>query len=136
MLNFYQKIMKKIITIIITLTIFFSTINISFAERTYNEWYIEQLLDLNIWIEEYDLTLAHITQIYFSDVNTQNLFEEFKRTSYLLNEEIIKSYREWKFDYYQVNWIISNQKKFIYHINRLFYYISIKEQNSNYIVPN
>lgn len=125
--------MKKFISIIITLTVFFSTINITFAEKMYSEWYIERILDLNVWIEEYDLALAHIDQMYFRDYNTQMLFEEYKNASLLLNQEIIRKYREWEFEYYQINWIISNQKKFIYHINKLFYYISIKEQNPNYI---
>lgn len=119
--------MKKIIVFIITFTIFFSTINNSFAENTFSEWYIEKLLDLNVWIEEYDLNLARIDQIYFRNYETQNLFEEYKNTSLLLNDEIIKKYREGKFWYYQINWIISNQKKFIYHINKLFYNLSIKE---------
>jgi hypothetical protein len=117
--------MKKIILLIISTTLFFSTINNAFATKTYSEWYIEKFLDLNIWIEEYDLNLAHIEEIYFRDYNSQMLFEEFKRTSNLLNDE-------WDFEYYQVNWIISNQKKFIYHINRLFYYISFKESNPYY----
>jgi len=124
--------MKKIITTIITLSIFFSTNNISFAK----EWYIEQILDLNVWIEEYDLALEHIDYIFFRDPNTQALFNEYKNSVALINQEIIRKYANKEFEYYQINWIISNQKQFIYHINKLFYYISIKEEGNNYIETN
>lgn len=124
--------MKKITLLIITLTIFFSTINNSFAEKQYSEWYIEKILDLNIWIEEYDLKLANIEQMYFRDYNTQMLFDAYKNSTTLLSKEIIKKYRAWNFEYYQVNGIISNQKLFIYHINKLFYYINLKEQYPHY----
>ena len=46
---------------------------------------------------------------------------------------IIKKYRTWKIDYYAIKWIITNQKKFVYHTNRLFHYLSIKEQHPEYI---
>lgn len=123
--------MKKFILLIITFTIFFSTLNNSFATNQYSEWYIERLLDLNVWIEEYDLTLAHINQMYFDDYQTQALFDEYKNTTLKLNKEILKRYREWNFHYYQVNWIILNQKLFIFHINKLFYYISLKNEYPN-----
>ena len=121
--------MKKILFSFLTsfFIIFIST-------NTYaSEWYIENLLDLNIWIEEYDLELSYIDKIYFINSNTKEIFDNFKVANRLLKDEIIKKYRAWEFDYYQVKWIITNQKMFVFHINRLSHYLSIKEQNHRYL---
>lgn len=125
--------MKKLSLIIILLSLLFANINYSYSSsnQEYSEWYIEKLLDLRVWIEEYDLTLWWIEQMYFSDSNTQALFNEYKNTILLLNKEIISKYINNEFSYSQINWIISNQKMFVYHINKLFYNISLKDYYPN-----
>ena len=120
--------MKKFSTIIITLICFFSIVNKSFAW----EWYIEELLDINYWIEEYELELQNLEFIYFLDENKNIMFNEFNKINELLKKEIIKKYKNKKFNYYQTKWIIWSYKKFIYYTNRLFYYISLKEKKYNY----
>lgn len=120
--------MKKFSTIIITLICFFSIVNKSFAW----EWYIEELLDINYWIEEYELELQNLEFIYFLDENKNIMFNEFNKINELLKKEIITKYKNKKFNYYQTKWIIWSYKKFIYYTNRLFYYISLKEKKYNY----
>ena len=120
--------MKNILKIIIALITFFSTINTTFA----SEWYIEQILDLNYWIEEYNLELSDLDNISFRDQTTNEMFEEFKRMNTLLKGEIIYKYRNNEFDFYQTSWIVSSHKKFVYNTNKLFYYISLKEEGYNY----
>jgi len=116
--------MKKFILHIIVVISFFSIANTSFAD----EWYIEKLLDLNYWIEEYSLQLPSFNTLYFKDSNTQNMFKELDHINELLKQEIMKKYRSWEFDYYQVNGIVSSHKNFVYYSNKLFYYISLKDQ--------
>ena len=120
--------MKNFSKLIITLICFFSIANNTFA----SEWYIEQLLDLNYWIEEYDLELANLDYIYFTDEITNEMFTEFRKINELLKWEIISKYRSNEFDFYKTNGIISSHKKFVYYTNRLFYYISLKEQRQDY----
>jgi len=45
--------------------------------------------------------------------------------------EITRLYRNEDIDYNKMNWIISNYNKFIYHINKYFYYEYLSEI-SNY----
>lgn len=120
--------MKKLTLLIIFLTIFFANIKYSNAS---SYWYIGELLDLKVWIEEYDLTLGWIENMYFSNYNTQLLFNEYQDKVLLLNQVIIEKYRNEEFSYYQVNWIITTQKNFVYHINKLFYNIQLKDYYPN-----
>lgn len=120
--------MNKITTFIITMIIFFSSIYITNAE----EWYIEKLLDINYWVEKYELDLAEIDYYNFKSDKYNYIYKELKRIDSILKEDIIKKYRSWEYNYYQVNWIIKNYNDFIYHNNMFFYYIKLKEQNNNY----
>ena len=120
--------MKNILVYILAIFSLLSISNNSFA----SEWYVEQLLDINIWIEEYDLELANMDIMYFRDYRMQEKFHDFQEINQILKSEIINKYRTWDFDYYQTKWIITNHKNFVYYVNELFYYISIKETSPYY----
>ena len=116
--------MEKIIKMIIWSLIVFSTINFTNA----SEWYIEKLLQINSWVEAFDIELAEIDYYSFTDKQLQNTYEEFIRTANLLKNEIIRKYENREFSYYQTKWIITNYKKFVYFTNQIFYYLSLREQ--------
>lgn len=117
--------MKKLIAIIIAISSFFS---ISFITNA-NEWYLEKVMDLNYGPEEYKLNLEFnkIWYIYFYDSQTNQMYNDFVNANEILKDEIMKKYRSWEIDYYTANWIVSNFNKYIYHSNKVFNYISIKE---------
>lgn len=120
--------MKKTINIILWLSIIVSSISTSFAE----EWYIEKLLDLNYWVEEYKLNLSNLDYIHFWEEKYNKIYNKLKNIDSILKNEFIKKYRNLEYEYYQTNWIISNYNDFIYHTNQFFYFLKIKEYNSNY----
>lgn len=124
--------MNKIIKVIITLTIIFSSLSTTFAE----EWYIENLFDLNYWIEEMDLDLHEIKYIYFKNEKYNRLYREIKTVDSLLKNGFMKNYRNWTYNYYKMNWIVSSYNKFIYNTNQFFFFIKLKEKNSNYSEAN
>jgi hypothetical protein len=120
--------MKKIILFIITLSFIFSSLSNTFAE----EWYIERLLDLNYWIEQYDIELSNINYIHFNDEKYNRIYNELKTVDSILKNEFMKKYRSWEYWNYQTNWIIKNYNNFIYYTNKFFYFLKLKEQNPNY----
>lgn len=120
--------MKKIINIIITLSIFFSSMDYTFAE----EWYLEKLLDLNYWVEEHSIELAKMDSVSFNNPEFNKVYNELQNIDRVLKDEFIKKYRNWEYTYYQVNWIVTNYKNFVYHANKLFYMLKIEENNPNY----
>ncbi len=120
--------MKNLVYIILSIFTFFSISNITSANK---EWYIEKILDLNYWIEEYKIQINDIDYIYFYDEESQKLYDNFRSADKLLKDEIIRLYRDWKIDYYKMNWITQNYNLFIYHTNKMFKYISLKEVRSN-----
>ena len=125
--------MKKILQIsTITILLFFWVNNNTLALEWYSEGYIEKLLDINYWVEEYDLELISVKEVYFYTPEFKKMFEEFKKVDRVLKKEIITNYRNGNFDYYQANNIVSNYKNFVYHTNKLFYYVSIKESTPNF----
>ena len=83
-------------------------------------------------MEKYDLELANMDTMYFKNPQTQELHNEFKRVNRILKSQIISKYRSWEFNYYQTKWIITNHKNFVYYVNELFYYMSMKETTRYY----
>ncbi len=117
--------MKKLVYIILSIFLFFSIVSISSAEN--KEWYIEKLLDLSYWIEDYKFQINDINYVYFYDSKSQKMYDNFRTAEQILKDELMKMYREWNIDYYKMNWIITNYNLFVYHTNKLFSYLSIKE---------
>ncbi len=121
--------MKKIILAIILFTFFFTNFYITFAE----EWYIEKLLDLNYWVEQKKLDLSKIDYISFQSSKYNYIYEQIIISDSTLREWFMKKYRNWDFEYYQTNWIITNYNNFVYYTNQFFFYLKIKEQNNNFV---
>jgi len=127
--------MKKLVYIIITIITFFSIYNQSNANYYWNEnieWYLEKILDLSYWIEEYNFQINEIDNVIFSDKNSQILYNNFRNAERLLKNEFLRKYRNWEIEYYTMNWIIQNFNLFVYHSNKMFYYISIKETRNDF----
>jgi hypothetical protein len=123
---------KKIISLIITFFIFFSSLNNTFA----NEWFIEKLLDINYWVEEYNLNLINLNYINFNNPKYNNIYNELKNADSILRNEFMKKYRNWEYEYYQTNWIIINYNNFIYYTNKYLYYTKISESPNDYTELN
>lgn len=118
--------MKKIIASIIVLISVFSIYSPTFAN---DQPIFERLLDLNYWVEEYDLQLARLDEIHFRDNNLNLLHDEFQVANEKIKKEIIQFYREGKFNYYQTQGIIRAQKNFVYYTNQIFVHMRYKEIN-------
>ncbi len=116
--------MRKFIKIIITFFIFISTTITINA----NEWYIERLLQINSWVEAFDIELASIDKYHFKNTSLRNTYLELIKVASLLKDEIIKKYKNDEFEYYQTKWIIENYKKFIYYSNQIFYFLKLREK--------
>lgn len=123
--------MRKIFNIIISFIVFsiFSFTNAS-------EWLLEQNLDLNYWPESFELSLSTIFNYKFNNKNNQNTFINFQYLNNALRENLIKANQEWKFSSNKINWLVREYNLFVYHTNKLFEYISIKEKNPKYSDTN
>lgn len=119
--------MRKIFSIIISFIVF-STF--SFANAS--EWLLEQNLDLNYWPESFELRLTTVWNYNFKNKNNQNTFTNFQYLNNALRENMIKANQEWKFSSNKINWLVREYNLFVYHTNKLFEYISIKEKKPKY----
>jgi hypothetical protein len=126
--------MKKLVLTIITIFVFFSIVNYSnawYSQEKNIEWYMEKILDLNYGIEEYKFQVNEIRYVYFYNKNSQNLYDSFRSTEQALKEEFLRKYKNNEIDYYTMNGIVKNFNLFVYHSNKMFEYLSMKEY-SNY----
>ncbi len=106
---------------------FFSIPSSTFSE----EGRIEEILDMWTYIEETELNLENLDEYSFKDTETKYAYNSLKNATNLLKAEIIRNHRKWNFDYYQIKWIVTNYKNFIYYSNKYFYFKKQKE-----IYPN
>lgn len=121
--------MKKFIASIIVLI---SIISIQSPVFASNQPIFERLLDLNHGIEEYDLQLAHLDEMYFYDNNLNKMHREFEQANENIKKEIIMYYRQGRFTNYQTQGIVRAQKNFVYYTNQIFVHMKYKELDSNY----
>jgi hypothetical protein len=121
--------MKKIIASIIVLISIISIQTPTFAS---NEPIFERLLDLNHGIEEYDLQLAHLDEMYFFDQNLNNMHSEFQKANENIKKEIIMYYRQGRFTNYQTQGIVRAHKNFVYYTNQIFTHMRYKELDPHY----
>ncbi len=119
--------MWKITLCIVTFFMFFSIANITKVSSAS----IESILDLNFWFEDRQLNLDEINYYSYNSSYKNQMLNNFTRADKLLRQELTRLYRNWEINYNQMNWVISRYNKFIYHINRYFYYEYLKE-NYNY----
>ena len=118
--------MKKFISFIIITIISFSSASSTFGMET--EGFIERTLQLRTWVEWFNIERAQIDDFNFISPTINSVYTEFKRADRILRDEIMKQYAEWNLEYYQINWMIKNHGKFVYHTNKLFMYLSMKEK--------
>lgn len=117
--------MKKFIISIIVLVASFSIPNGVFA--MWNGGYLEDLLEIPSGVEAFDISLAELDTHYFQTAAIQNVYNNFASVDRVLRDELINKYRNGDFEYYQMQGIIKNYKDFVYHTNKLFQYLSIKD---------
>lgn len=116
--------MWKITICILTFFLFFSIANVTKASNIA----IENILDLNFWFEDRQLNLKEINSYNFESQEKNQMLNEFKRSDRLLRQEVTRLYRNEKINRNEMNWIISRYNKFIYYINRYFFYEYLKER--------
>jgi len=115
--------MKKIIFGIITTFFIFSTQ--TFAQE---KWLIEKMLNLNYWPMVYDLSLEKLDNYTYKDYYLNNLYNNLVKYDKIIKDNIIKYYKDWKYDYNTTNWIIRNYKNFISYTNDFFYFSKMMEK--------
>ena len=114
--------MKKIISSIIILIASFSITNNAFAMQS-----IDELLEIPSGIEAFEIQLQRLDAHNFQTQGIQNVYDTFQSTNKVLRSELIRKYRDGEFEYYQMQGIIKNYSGFIYHTNKLFQYLAIKD---------
>lgn len=123
--------MKKLIYMTITIFSFFSIASVSA-----NDGYMDKILDLTYWVEEFKLRMNEINYIYFHDFNSQATYDNFRVADDMLKEEFISLYRNWNIDYYTMNGIINDYNLFVYHTNKMFLYTKMAETSNNNQLKN
>ena len=114
--------MKKIL--IYSIIFFWS---FSIENTVFSEWYIDELLEIHSGIEAFDIELVDIQYYRFQTPGIQHVYDSFLSVNDVLKNELMRKYREDNFAYYQMQGIIKNYKGFIYHTDKLFFYLSIKD---------
>ena len=122
--------MKKFISLIIISLIGFSSVSLVFAME--EEWYLEQLLQIRTGVEWFNIERAQIDDFSFISPTIKSVYTEFKRADRILRDEMMNQYASGELEYYQINGMIENHAKFVYHTNKLFYYLSMKETGQAY----
>lgn len=116
--------MKKIlIGIIVTISLFSISTQI-FAEQ---EALFERILDLNYGVEEYEIQLSNLDEIYFFNSSYTNMYTAFNDANIKIKQEIIQYYRDGKFTQAQTQGLVKAHKNFVYHTNQVFRHITFKE---------
>lgn len=118
---------KYISYISFVLISFISLFPSSYAE----EWYIENLLDIQTWPEIYKINTILMDEYYFKDKLIKNIYSKMKQADKLLKQAIIFQYKANKLDYYKTNAIINNYDYFIDSVNDFFDTLYMVDQNNS-----
>lgn len=121
--------MKKLLASIIALISLFSITTDTFAAE---EGLFERILDLNYGVEDYEIQLSDLDQMYFYSDNYTTMYNDFNKANTSLKREIIEYYREWKFTRAQTQGLVNAHKNFVYHTNQIFKHITYKELDQNF----
>lgn len=117
--------MKKLLVLIITSLGIFSI----FSYANAREGSLERALDLEYGPEAFELALPEIWNYYLKNTKNKNALKTFKTDDSILKEAFMRDYRDGKFDYTKTNAIIENYNLFVYHTNKYFEYLSLKEKD-------
>lgn len=121
--------MKKLLASIIAVISLFSISTQTFAQE---EALFERILDLNYGVEDYEIQLSNLDEMYFFNSNYTRMHSDFKRANTKIKQEIIMYYREWRFTRAQTKGLVKAHKDFVYHTNQVFRNIRYKELDSNF----
>jgi hypothetical protein len=121
--------MKKLLILIIAVISLFSISTKTFAQ---NQPIFERILDLKYGVEDYEIQLANLDQMYFFNSSYQSMHSKFKRANIKMKQEIIMYYREWRFTRAQTQGLVKAHKNFVYHTNQVFRNIKYKELDPNF----
>ena len=97
------------------------------TNSVFGEGYIDSLLQIDTGIEVFDIELANMDVYTFKTPSIQNVYNDFVEVNEVLRGEIIRKYSTGEFGFYQMQGIIKSYKNFIYHNNKFFQYLSIKD---------
>lgn len=117
--------MKKIFLSIIAIFFVFSN-SITYASDT---GLIEDLLDLNYWPLEYELSFDSIQTYSFKNYSLKRTYLYMVKYDGLIRNEIVNQYEMWSYSYETTQGIVKNYKSFVYYTNQLFYFLSLVEKN-------
>ncbi len=114
--------MKKIILIIWSILLF-SIPNISLASVRS----LEQVLDIQYGPEVFEIEMSQFPKYSFKDAWIQSTYNTYVSDMDLLKGAIIQKYSQDEFTTYQMSWISTSFSSFVYHTNRMFALIKLKE---------
>jgi hypothetical protein len=121
--------MKKLLALIIAVISLFSISTQTFAQ---NEPIFERILDLNYGVEDYEIHLANLDEMYFFSSTYKGIHSDFKGANSKIQQEIIQYYREWRFTRSQTQGLVKSHKDFVYYTNQVFRHIKYKELDPNF----
>lgn len=124
--------MKKLLAVIIITFSFFSTFNFTNASNDL----LDETLDLTYGPENFESNLPKVWNYYFKNKNNASTFKKFKAIDFSLRELIMENYRNKKYDFNAINGIVDNYTLFIFHTNKYFEYLAIREKNPKFSEVN
>lgn len=117
--------LKKTIGCIIILL---SSISISNWVSAFNQGgYIDELLEIPTGVEAFEISLPQVDIYNFRNSSVRSVYENFSSVHQVLRQELLNKYANGDFEYYQMQGIIKNYSDFVYHTNKLFGYLEIRE---------
>lgn len=114
--------MKKISSLIILLILTLLITKVSFV----NADFIENMLNMNSWIEELNLNKHTLYDPRLNNKIMQERYYNLKKSNKEIKKALINEYKEGGFWYYQMQGIVRNYSNFIYYSNK--YFSSLKKR--------
>lgn len=118
--------MKKIFLSIITIFFVFSTVS---SVHAGGNGVLEDLLDLNFWPMEYELSLGNLDTYNFKNYSLKKTYSSLVWYDRLIRNEIVNEYEAGTYSTATANGIVKNYKSFIYYTNKMFYFLYLVERN-------
>ncbi len=113
--------MKKISLCIITFLFCISTTNSSQALS------LDELLQIPTGPEVFDIQRATLDNHRFASSTLETVYNNYRTLDNILRTEIIRKYEAGDFENTQMQGIVRNYKNFVFHTNKLFAYLALKD---------
>lgn len=120
--------MKKLSFLIIFIFSFFSIFN-------FTNWYysVKSSLDLPYWPEiDEILNINKIWNYKFRNNSNKKWYNFIKNNDNIIRKKFIEKYQNWEFSKANISWIENTYSLFIYHTNKYFKYLSMKENGKRF----